>query len=748
MSVEDNLQEPESPTKRRSIALNNAMSFFLNLDASTVLRGNVKLHLAVDQIVKHSLSHGLDKDHLMTLVKIIVHPNTKISQAVRTKLVKCLIPSSKVPQNAVVRILSWISTKIFSNPGPTNLHSVLLRWILLIFDYIDGYDQIHKLYDIVFCFIQSYLLLPHACHLLFLLTRKYNVKLFKVQHLLQLMRKVGPEPCIIGLLTIYKVYCPHLVPMRLEHTHKIFFKAHDSSWRAAILEVINSNQSEDTNGLKLEREEIQSRRERAFAQLRAKRQKLILPDSHSASDEIAEETDLNSTFHKSCERIPYPQIDSFHAYLEVLDRIEYPSQIAAALKDKRLQLLLSCFPDQIVITRLCFWIQHFFAFGFKNTDKDGYEKNEQLLQMLLSFSQKVQVFSVVEGFLESYLPTWDGQSFTPLIFSLITCVKPASYTELQYSILEPLHKLFFSSDVYFKSMCITALTKLLYNLTINHQGDTCSRDEQAPHLVESDRSVRGESSERGSHPGVSGIAAGTPDGLQNVVFHLISFLDTVTVVAMMMDDDHYLLQMSTLDFLDLVSKLFQKFHISLVCLPVRVIHRLLLSDCPATVARLCEVINLFREAFTAVRNSKRGAITCDTTISNPAVFNTTAGPKVKGVEKFNGLLLDVLGMLWQGRLFQERINKLESIFHFKLPSHLEGKLRDNSLTIYTGPAFLSLAYKFLTETQREDKKIHPLQIEPFKDTYLMFLEREHFPEFRKLVNTNIKSRIEKSFNSN
>uniref|UniRef100_A0A2C9JF59 Centromere protein I n=1 Tax=Biomphalaria glabrata TaxID=6526 RepID=A0A2C9JF59_BIOGL len=743
MSLESSPQlEPESPSKRRSSALNNAMSFFLQLDANTVLRGNVKFHLSVDQIVKHAMNHGLTREQITTLIKIIVHPNTKISQAIRTKLVKCLVPSSKVPQSAVVRVISWISTRVFSDPGPTNLHSVLLRWILLIYDYIDGYDQLHKLYDIIFCFIHSYLLLPHACHLLFLLTRKHDVKLFKVQQLLQLTRKVGPESCIIGLLTIYKVFCPHLVPMKLEHSHKVYFKAHDSTWRSTIQEIVAANQAAgDDNGLDTDRAEIKIRKEKAFIQVKSKRQKLLVPEPHSASEEISEETDLNTTSLPSdFEHIHYAQLDSFSAYLEALDKIEYPSQIAAALKDKKLQLLLSCHPDQIVITRLCLWIQHVFAFGFRNTDKDECEKYEQLLQMLLSFSQNVQSFSVVEGFLECSLPLWDGQRFTPLIFSLITCFKPSTYNELHYCVLDPLHRLFFSCDVYFKSMCITALTKLLHNLSIINYGNMSSQEEQTQQEGnKSARDATGDMVLNETH-----LPSSTLDNTQSILLKLISFLDAVIVAGMMMEDDHYLLQMTTLDFLELVSSLFQKCHIPLVCLPLRVIHRLLLSDCPATLARLCEVINSFREAFTAVRSSRRDAVTCDTTLANQVSVLHPTGSKSKGVDKFNGLLLDIMGMLWQGRLFQERSNKLESIFHFKPPSHLADKIKDNALTIYMGPAFLGLAYKFLKETQREDKKIHPLQIEPFKDRYLLFLERENFPEFKKLVSTNIKSRIDKS----
>ncbi|XP_035828647.1 centromere protein I-like [Aplysia californica] len=254
------VQDHESPGKRKHRILEEAVLFFKNLKKEDNLRGNVKLQLSLENIIKHSMSHGLSSEHINDLMKVIINPHHKLSQGIRTKLVKCLIPCRKVPQTAAVLAVLAISSKIFSSPGPSNLHSILLRWLLLIFDHLEGFDQLHNLYNIIFTFVNSYLLLPHACHLLFLLTRKHDVKLYKVHQLLELSRKLGPEPCIMGLLFIYKVYCPHLVTMRLDYSNKVFFKAHDSTWRSTIMDVVSQQQQEPDEGEKRSATEIAYRR--------------------------------------------------------------------------------------------------------------------------------------------------------------------------------------------------------------------------------------------------------------------------------------------------------------------------------------------------------------------------------------------------------------------------------------------------------------------------------------------------------
>lgn len=48
------------------------------MDPAAPLRGNVKLHFAVDDVVKHSMSYGLEPAQITALVDIIVNPGHKL----------------------------------------------------------------------------------------------------------------------------------------------------------------------------------------------------------------------------------------------------------------------------------------------------------------------------------------------------------------------------------------------------------------------------------------------------------------------------------------------------------------------------------------------------------------------------------------------------------------------------------------------------------------------------------------------
>ena len=57
---------------------------------------------------------------------------------------------------------------------------------------------------------------------------------------------------------------------------------------------------------------------------------------------------------------------------------------------------------------------------------------------------------------------------------------------------------------------------------------------------------------------------------------------------------------------------------------------------------------------------------------------------------------------FSGRMFTQRKRLLSAMTtDFTLPKHIEPNLYQRALTIFQGPAFLGLAYKFLTEVGRE-----------------------------------------------
>ncbi|GFN83937.1 centromere protein i [Plakobranchus ocellatus] len=764
-SVSQGMEPPESPTKQQEKRLEKALHMLTHLDKTTSLRGNIQFHLTLDNLIQVAMSHGLSQDQLTTLITVIGSQNPKLTQVIRCKLVKCLIPSYKVPQAAVVKVFHIIAANVLANP--TNLHSLLLRWVLLVFDHLDGYDRLHRLYGLVFSFIDSVRLLPHACQLLFLLTRREDVVLFRVQKLLDLIRLQGPEPCIMGLLMIYKVYCPHLVTIRLNYGNKVFFKNHDSTWRATIEAVVGQaragehweEKDEDVRTAEKRRERVQRRRG-------AKRQKLIVPDVHAAMQEVEEEEDLpDEHTHTTSARVPYVQIDTFTSFLENLDKIEYPSQVSAVLQDSQLQLLMMCDPDPVAMARLSLWIQHLFAFGFKKTDEES-KQNEELLKMLLHFAQNVQGLPVLEAFLCNYLPTWDGRRYAPVILCLISCLKPSTggWDELYFDILQPVLRLYYSSDVYLKVGLVSSLTKLLHNwATLFSQSEKSATTASAAISKSKPSSSKGEGQAEASKSVLSEDSAREADrssvreadqsSVRDLIIYLIKCLDTALVLGLRMEGDHLLLQRAALEFVEKISELYSKFSLPLICFPTRLFYRLLLSDCPATLALVCSCVNMFRSSITTLREAgQRSAgqsmqyMLFDTVSSFPThgddVGQSPGSVSHKlGLDAFNSVLLDVMGILWQGRMFSQRKRLHSSMcMDYRLPKHIEPTLHSKALTVFQGPAFLGLAYKFLSEAQGTESKVHPTQIEKFKEIYLQFLDREGFPQFKELVDMNLKSR--------
>ncbi|GFS00210.1 centromere protein I-like [Elysia marginata] len=228
---------------------------------------------------------------------------------------------------------------------------------------------------------------------------------------------------------------------------------------------------------------------------------------------------------------------------------------------------------------------------------------------------------------------------------------------------------------------------------------------------------------------------------------LVKCVDTTLVLGLRMERDHLLLQTVAKQFVEMTSVLFTKYSLPLICFPTNVFYRLLLSDCPATLASVCGSLNQFKTSIRALRESAYHPTNpsvrftlCDTVTCFPAPDSDTASQKLS-LDFFNSVLLDVMGMLWQGRIFTQRKRLLSTMAtDFQMPKHVDPNTCQKTLSIFQGPAFLGLAYKFLTEAQGTEKKSHPTQIEKFKEIYLQFLDREGFTQFRELVDTNIKSR--------
>src|SRR5699024_5363900 len=141
---------------------------------------------------------GIPRFALERLVKLITVSNN-LDQGTTTTLIKNLYPLERVPSKLVTQIVCCLGTAS-NKPSPAT-QSLLLRWLILVYDFLDDRAHLLKLYAVLFnCLAISSLRKP-LCHVLSLITRRKHVKPFRIQALMELLQNTGAqEKELISLL--------------------------------------------------------------------------------------------------------------------------------------------------------------------------------------------------------------------------------------------------------------------------------------------------------------------------------------------------------------------------------------------------------------------------------------------------------------------------------------------------------------------------------------------------------------------
>ncbi|KAJ8303826.1 hypothetical protein KUTeg_018619 [Tegillarca granosa] len=678
--------------KRRSTdKLQEAVEFFTKATGPIKVRGNVELKLSLDLLTEKSRTVGLNTEHIEDLIDVAA--SAQQAETISSKLIRVLIPSTYVPVGAVVKAISHMCT----NKPSSAIQSLILRWILLVYDYIDDKEKIHKLYGLIFYFLENQVLMPHVCHLLFLLTRKEDIKMFRVRHLLNLQTRIGPQPYLTGLLSIYKLYFPNLVSVCLPRTKRIFFPMRDHQWSSTIKKVQEYNQSGQVehslsvSGINTtERSYIQGTQS---AHIGKKRKLDPVPVIHSnASKEIVDPRD-DITKLLEFHRIPYVQIGDFQQLLDKVDRIEFPSQIGAVLRCPVLQHLMSYSGDKVTTCRFSYWIQATLSDEIldHSTNTEDIQRNEKFLDQLIRFMDFIQEgVPVVEQFLSRFLHTWNGFDYRPQVFRLITRCRLQSFNKLNDTILEPLRKLFFCSSVYFKCQTILCLTELLRNMV------ACEWPRYLEMYIENVEDTEMDDS-RPQY--FTGLFLEEKDNFKPVtaVEDLIQYTSRLCTLALQIEQNHCLLQHCILDFFDLVSTLRQKYDFPCSLFPsLNVFVRPFFSDNGMGITRVCTII------------------------TNNA--------------------------LWRGAAFMS-LKEDQAFFNFD-PAHYDQSPNRDVFSMYMHQGMLGYAWMFLKETQPAENKGHPKGIKAVKDVFLNFLEREYMNGIPEFIRSFIRRSQRKSLKEN
>ncbi|XP_059918952.1 centromere protein I [Gadus macrocephalus] len=669
-----------------------ALKYFSKVQKGTPCRGNDEFENNLVTVERVAYSKGLSPEAISVMLEFAM--SLRMGTVPCVRVLKCLLPSTVVPHQAVVRAVVWLCVGKLS----ISTQVLFIKWVLTVFDMIDAKDNLRAIYGFLFSFVTEENLCPYVCHLLYLLTRKECVRLFRVRKLLELHSKLGKQPYLLHLLSLYKVFCPELVTLSLNSRIRAGFGNHNGPWKLALIAIQKRTAvlvSSDLP-LALQTQEKAGSRKRKLGHL-------DLPVL-TAVVQSQKQTSLSQMV------VPLAQIQSFVQLLENLHLIELPAQMGSLLGSSLALHYLDCVQDESAFLRLNFWLGHSlheeFLFCGHGGASQGSDEAVQFLERLMSTQDFLQEgFSSVEAFLYKFLNVWDGSLLRPQILALLSNVPVVPSTCISRLLSEPLEQLFFTSKVFFKCGLIESLNGMLVKWLTWH----------SVYALEDGRNVDLDTSMNVSR-----------SGFMLSVGELVRFVGRLATLGLQLEGCHSLLLSFILDFYDTVCDIFQKYGLPLVVMiPRSVFYPALFAFDPISVDRLAKIMNRYKINLTAAKKQEK---------MTGKAFHIS----LKTYQEFNHYLAFMVNCLWNSRIFQpgDDIELSEELLHESgVPRYWA------SFSLTNHPAFHCYAIDFHHKCwpERRDVDLKSIQHLQQWGWYLEYLFTQGFDGLRQFIQSNIKT---------
>ncbi|KAG7465055.1 hypothetical protein MATL_G00172050 [Megalops atlanticus] len=669
-----------------------ALKYFSQVEEGTPWKGNdvVERHMAVVERV--ALSQGLPPEAISVLLDFAM--SLRMGAALCVRVLKILVPASVVPQEAVIKGVSWLCV----GKLPMNAQTMFIRWVLTVFDLIDSKDHLRAIYGFIFSFVTEDNLCPYICHLLYLLTRKESIRHYRVRKLLDLQSKMGRQPFLMHLLALYKVFCPELVTLSFPSKMKSGFRNHNSTWKVALSAVQKKNKAEVFSDIQL----TVSVKKQPTSKKRKFKGHLMVP-AMSSVPRIG--TSNNKAF-------PLEQLRTFSQLLENLHRIELPAQMGSMLGSPLALHYMDCVRDDSAFLRLNFWLGHSLHEEFlfcRDSDSEDMTEAVRFLNTLISTQCFLQEgFSSTEVFLYKFLRVWDGALLRPQILGLLSDIPVVPSSRIKDLLFEPLMQLFFTSSLYFKCSVIECLNSMLLKWLTWH----------SVYALEDELDIS--------------VTSHTPlnmtlSGLMDSVVQLVQFVGRIATVGLQLEGYHPLLLSFTLDFYETVCDMYIKYNLPLVLMPpAGVFYPFLLATDPITVDRLCHIMYRYRTNLISAKDQDQ---------QTEKAFHISR----KTYREFNQYVVSIVSCLWNSRVFLAGMGielSDEVLAQSKVPEYW------TTFSLIHHPAFMGYAVDFHQKCWPERKKLDLNSIRTGKrwDWYVEFLFSEGFQGLKEFVESSLNRR--------
>uniref|UniRef100_A0A8C7ZRN7 Centromere protein I n=1 Tax=Oryzias sinensis TaxID=183150 RepID=A0A8C7ZRN7_9TELE len=518
-----------------------ALRYFSEVEAGTPVTGNDELDRNLAVVEKVAFSKGLSPEAISVLLEFAMSLRMGSSPCVR--VLKCLIPASVVPQQAVVRAVVWLNVSKI----PISTQVLFIKWVLTVFDLIDAKDQLRAIYGFIFSFITEENLCPYICHLLYLLTRKENGK----PSLMHRTWTHGRQPFLMHLLSLYKVFCPELVTLSIPSRIRSGFKNYISPWKSALVAVQKSNGQQVSSSISA----AFTIKEKSISRKR-KHCHLDLP---ALSSVLNKEPQSEQTSRRKM--VPLVHLSSFAQMLKDMHRIE---------------VIHICIKSSSGSENFCH-------------KKNSFHNSKILSLRTSNLSHFVfqEGFSSSDAFLYKFLNVWDGSLLRPQILGLLSNIPVIPSTQIGRLLFEPLTQLFFTSSMFFKCGLMECLNNMLLKWLTWH----------SVYALEDDLDIS-----LNSHTSINITLSGFKDS----VMELVHFVGRLASLGLQLEGCNTLLLSFILDFYETVCDTFLKFGLPLVVMPPPgVFYPALLATDPVSVDRLAYIMHRYKLNLTSAKSQEK-----------------------------------------------------------------------------------------------------------------------------------------------
>ncbi|KAL4954969.1 Mis6-domain-containing protein [Aspergillus filifer] len=391
------------------------------------------------QIAEFAYESGVPPAALGRLLKLLTRSN-HLDQGTITTLIKNLYPSERIADKLITQVVCCLGpTK--NKPSPA-IQALLLRWLILVYDFLENRSHLSKLYAVLFNHLDMISLRKPLCHILSFITRRKHVKPFRIQSLMELVgTSGGDERELVSLLRVFKNYYPDVIvgdPGR----KGLFFKHPDPEW---------TNHTRQIQQLNMERAQGTSFQVVHRGLTKRSKVEAIVPDVQ--------------TSRVAHNRTSLEELRNVDHFIERLDKIELPNQIISALTDGLAQKYLCLVQPEIADQRLDDWLKAFLSDQLEyaqDFDDEGTETLEYVLSLAVNYSRYTkttpEAFLV---FLEDYLPNWNGRNNRQSIFGLLEYIPIEDYDPLRNAILDPLEASFLEDTASSKAILLDFYSALI-----------------------------------------------------------------------------------------------------------------------------------------------------------------------------------------------------------------------------------------------------------------------------------------------